>query len=118
MTAALEPVGGEMTTDAAGQPVPVTEMLRCAVQSWAELLRDEKLRGEALAGLEQVRARIAGALRRGQEAGTIPAALDPDRGTRVVVALLHGFVLQRAAFGLDDTAGFAADVRAVLAASG
>jgi hypothetical protein len=30
------------------------------------------------------------------------------------MALLHGFVLQRTAFGLDDPAGFANDVRAVL----
>src|SRR5919109_4410253 len=26
-----------VTTDAAGQPVPVEELLRCAVQAWAEL---------------------------------------------------------------------------------
>jgi hypothetical protein len=54
----------------------------------------------------------------GQPAGTVPADLDPDRdpdrdpdldpdrGTRVVMALLHGFVLQRVAFGLDDAEGF------------
>jgi hypothetical protein len=39
-------------------------------------------------------------------------------GTRVVMALLHGFVLQRVAFGLDDTKGFTQDVRAALADAG
>jgi hypothetical protein len=30
------------------------------------------------------------------------------------MALLHGFVLQRTAFGLEDVTGFTQDVRAVL----
>jgi hypothetical protein len=34
------------------------------------------------------------------------------------MALLHGFVLQRVAFGLDDAEGFAQDVRAALADAG
>lgn len=34
------------------------------------------------------------------------------------MALLHGFVLQRVAFGLDDTDGFTRDVRAVLTDAG
>jgi hypothetical protein len=34
------------------------------------------------------------------------------------MALLHGFVLQRVAFGLDDTEGFTQDVRAALADAG
>ncbi len=48
----------------------------------------------------------------------MPARLDPDRGARVIIALLHGFVLQRAAFGFGDAAGFAADVRIALAGAG
>ena len=34
------------------------------------------------------------------------------------MALLHGFIVQRTAFGLDDTAGFTRDVRAVLSGAG
>lgn len=90
------------------------ELLRCAVQAWAELLRHEELRQRAVAGIERVRDQIAAALRRGQQAGTVPANLDPKRGTRVILALLHGFVLQRTAFGLDDAEGFTEDVRTVL----
>jgi AcrR family transcriptional regulator len=111
---AIAPVSGETTRDAAGQPVPVDELLRCAVQSWAELLRHDELRQRAAAGIDSRWNKMAEALRRGQQAGAVPADLDPKRGTRVLMALLHGFVLQRTAFGLDDTEGFIQDVRTVL----
>ncbi|MFF4625505.1 hypothetical protein [Nonomuraea jabiensis] len=48
----------------------------------------------------------------------MPAELDPERGARIVMALLHGFVLQRVAFGLDDTDGFIQDVRVLFAGVG
>jgi AcrR family transcriptional regulator len=114
----VDPVARDLTTDAAGQQVPVDELLRCAVQAWGELLRNEDLRRQAVDGFEQVRRRMADVLRRGQAAKTVPSGLDPERGTRVVMALLHGFVLQRVAFGLDDPAGFLNDVRAALADAG
>ncbi|MFB8276214.1 TetR/AcrR family transcriptional regulator [Nocardia colli] len=114
VAAAIDPVSGDLAVDAAGRTIPVDELLRCAIQAWGELLRHEGLRQQANAGFEQVRQRIADALRNGQRAGTVPTELNPDRGARVVMALLHGFVLQHAAFGLDDTAGFAHDVRVVL----
>jgi AcrR family transcriptional regulator len=118
VSASIDPVAGATATDAAGQPVPVDELLRCAVQAWGELLRNEGLRQRAVEGFEQVRRRMAEVLRQGQAAGTVPGELDPDRGTRVVMALLHGFVLQRVAFGLDDAGEFAQDVRAALADAG
>ncbi|WP_405164417.1 TetR/AcrR family transcriptional regulator [Nocardia sp. NBC_01499] len=114
VAAAVDPVSGDLAVDRAGQAVPVDELLRCAIQAWGELLRHEGLRQHANAGFEHVRQRIADALRNGQRAGTVPTDLDPDRGARVVLALLHGFVLQRVAFGLDDTVGFTHDVRVVL----
>lgn len=94
------------------------ELLRCGVQVWSELLANDTLRERAADGFEDVRRGIAEVLRRGQAAGTVPAALEPERGSRVVMALLHGFVLQRVAFGLEDTEGFAEDVRVVLASAG
>lgn len=114
VAAAIDPVSGDLAVDGAGRATPVDELLRCAVQAWGELLRHEGLRQQAIAGLEHVREHIADALRNGQRAGSVPTELDPDRGARVVMALLHGFVLQRTAFGLDDTAGFVQDVRVVL----
>lgn len=118
VAAAVEPVSGPMAVDVAGNPVPVEELLRCAVQAWGELLRHDGLRERAAQGFDRVRESMTAALRRGQDLGTVPGDLDPDRGTRVVMALLHGFVLQRVAFGLDDPAGFTRDVRAVLADAG
>jgi AcrR family transcriptional regulator len=118
VAAAIDPVTGEVTVDPAGVPVPVDELLRCGVQAWGELLRNENLRQQANAGFEHVRQRVAEALRHGQRAGHVAAELDPESGARVVMALLHGFVVQRTAFGLDDPAGFAADVRAVLGSTG
>ncbi|MEA5365508.1 helix-turn-helix domain-containing protein [Amycolatopsis sp., V23-08] len=118
VAAAIEPVSGDVAVDGSGQAVPVDELLRCAVQAWGELLRHEGLRQHAEAGFEHVRGRIADALRTGQRAGSVPAELDPDRGARIVMALLHGFVLQYTAFGLDDTAGFTRDVRIALGDAG
>lgn len=114
VAAAVDPVSGDLAVDGAGRAIPVDELVRCAVQAWGELLRHEGLRQQASAGFERVREHIADALRNGQRAGSVPRELDPDRGARVVMALLHGFVLQYAAFGLDDTVGFAHDVRVVL----
>ncbi len=67
----------DLTIDAAGQPVPVDELLRCAVQAWGALLRHEGLRQRAVEGFERVRQRMAEGLRHGQAAGTVPADLDP-----------------------------------------
>lgn len=115
VTASLEALSAETVTDAAGHAVPVEELLRCAVQTWSELLRNDAARAHALAGFESVRSSIAGALRRGQTSGTVAPAVEPERGARVVMGLLHGFLLQRVAFDLTDTTGFTGDIRILLA---
>ncbi|WP_433580366.1 TetR/AcrR family transcriptional regulator [Nocardia brasiliensis] len=108
--ASIEPVSGAA--------VPIEELLRCAVQAWGELLRHEELRERAEVGFEGVRRRIADALRHGQRAGSVPSELDPDRGARVVMALLHGFIVQRTAFGLTDATGFIREVLVLLGDAG
>ncbi|OLZ74812.1 TetR family transcriptional regulator [Streptomyces sp. IMTB 2501] len=110
VAAALDTISGETVQDAAGHEVPVEELLRCVVQTWAEVLRNDEVRGPAAEGFEKVRATIADALRRSRAAGTVPASMDPDRAARAVMGLLHGFLLQRVAFGLTDTADFADDL--------
>ncbi|SFE19351.1 transcriptional regulator, TetR family [Actinacidiphila alni] len=114
VTASLQALSAETVTDAAGHDVPVEELLRCAVQTWSELLRNDTAQAHALDGFESVRGSIADALRRGQAAGTVAPAVDPERGARVVMGLLHGFLLQRVAFGLTDTAAFTGDIRTLL----
>ncbi|MFF4188865.1 TetR/AcrR family transcriptional regulator [Streptomyces sp. NPDC001691] len=114
VVASLDALSSETVTDAAGHEVPVEELLRCAVQTWSELLRNDAAHAHALEGFESVRSSIASALRRGQAAGTVTLALDPERGARVVMGLLHGFLLQLVAFGLTDMTGFHDDIRHLL----
>ncbi|MGW2426089.1 TetR/AcrR family transcriptional regulator [Streptomyces sp. NPDC001709] len=114
VAAALGTISGETVQDAAGHEVAVEELLRCVVQTWAEVLRNDEVRGPAAEGFEKVRVTVADALRRGRAAGTVPAATDPDRAARVVMGLLHGLLLQRVAFGLTDTADFADHLHAGL----
>jgi AcrR family transcriptional regulator len=114
VAASLEALSIETVVDAAGREVPVDELLRCAVQAWSELLRNDAVRARAVEGFESVRGSIADALRRGQAAGAVPLEVEPERGARVVMGLLHGFMLQRVAFDLTDTAGFNEDIRNLL----
>lgn len=118
VAACVETISVESVTDAAGRPVPVDELLRCAVQAWSELLRNEAVLSPAAAGFETVRRTIADALRRGQAAGGVPVTLDPGYGARVVMALLHGLVLQRVAFGLTDPAVLTGDIRTLMGGVG
>lgn len=117
VAASLEALSAETVTDAAGHEVPVDELLRCAVLTWSELLRDDAVRASAVAGFASVRRSIADALRRGQASGAVPRTIEPERGARVVMGLLHGFLLQRAAFDLADTSGFADDIRVLFGAA-
>ena len=113
--AGIDRVSGA-TVDRPGAEVPIEELLRCLVQAWGEILRRDDLRRDdlrrhAMAGFEDVRGQIATAVRIGQASGTVPVEIDADRTARVVMALLHGFVLQRVAFDLGGIAGFVEDVR-------
>lgn len=94
--------------------VPVAELLRCGVEAWAELLHHDDVRVRAQAGFDRARGHVAEVLRRGRTAGTVRGDLDADDGARVLVALLHGFVVQRVALGLDDVDGFLTAVRVLL----
>ncbi|MFC1420909.1 TetR/AcrR family transcriptional regulator [Streptacidiphilus cavernicola] len=104
--------------DAAGNPVPIDEVLRCAVQAWGELLRNPALHRQAAEGFEQVRSRLAELLRQGRRTGALSPEVDPDTAARLVMALAHGVILQRVAFGLDDVDGITREVHALLSATG
>ena len=104
--ASVSRAGEAVVIDAQDDETSVEELLRCAVQAWAELLRNDELRAHANVGFEAMRERMATALQHGKATGLVADNLDTDRITRVVMALLHGFVLQRVAFGLQDTHGF------------
>ncbi|MFF7604504.1 TetR family transcriptional regulator [Streptomyces parvulus] len=113
--AALDALSSDTVRDGAGHDVPVDELLRCAVQTWSEMLRNDAVRSPAVEGFDSVRRSIADAIGRGRAGGTVPEAVDPDHGARLVMGVLHGFLLQRVAFGLSDTARYRADIGALLA---
>jgi AcrR family transcriptional regulator len=92
------------TFTAEGREIDLDVQARVAVDAWGEVLRDEELRREAGHGLGRFAAVIAEALARGRAAGRVPAGLDVGDGATLVVALLPGLLLRRAAFGADAAA--------------
>lgn len=71
------------------------ERRRVGVLVWAEALLDDRLRGIVEAGIGQ-RSMALDFVRAGQGAGTLPGGVDPDALTRVILALIQGFILQQA----------------------
>jgi AcrR family transcriptional regulator len=109
----VESLGSSRTGDLDGEPVEVDELLRCAVQAWGELLRHDGVREQANLGFDRVLEQLADAVRNSPAADRF-AGVDPVHLARLTMALVHGLVLQRTAFGLTDPAGVAADLRLLL----
>jgi AcrR family transcriptional regulator len=70
------------------------ELLRCGIVAWGEVLQNDNLREHAVSGFTRVTGEIAQALR-----GTGPKR---DADARMIVAVLHGFMIQRVALGRPD----------------
>jgi hypothetical protein len=68
---------------------------KVTIQIWAESLRDKHVRKIVERGLRQ-RDTLAESLRSAQQAGQLPNDLDTDSLSRVMLALLQGFILQQA----------------------
>ena len=97
-------VGGETAAGVDGVAIPVDDMLPAAVQAWGELFRNDALRAQVTANFERYVAALETTLREGQAAGVVRADLEPTGGAHVLMALVHGFLLQRAVFGIDADA--------------
>jgi hypothetical protein len=65
------------------------------IQIWAESFRDKRIRKIVERGIRQ-RAMLTTSLRGAQQAGQLPENLDIDALSRVLLALLQGFILQQA----------------------
>ncbi|WP_328317252.1 TetR/AcrR family transcriptional regulator [Streptomyces sp. NBC_00388] len=117
IAATVEDLDRIRPVDAAGNSIPLDELLRCAVQTWGEILRGGEVADRAAEGVAGALDELASVLRRGQQRGTVPAGLDPAGAARVVMALLHGYLLQRTAFGPIDSGAFAQAVRTLLSPS-
>ena len=114
VTAVVGTLGGETVRLPDGSVVDLEELVRCGVQGWGEATRPGPLRDRVHRGFGVLRMRIAAGLRRGQEAGVVPGDLAPETGAHVVMAVIPGFVLQRAVFGYDDVDGFVRAVHTLL----
>jgi AcrR family transcriptional regulator len=68
---------------------------KVTIQIWAESLRDKHIRKIVERGLRQ-RDMLTTSLRRAQREGQLPENLDADAFSRVLLALLQGFILQQA----------------------
>jgi AcrR family transcriptional regulator len=71
------------------------ERRKVTIQIWAESLRDKRIRKIVERGIGQ-RDLLTAALRRAQQAGQLPEDLDADAFSRVLLALVQGFILQQA----------------------
>ncbi len=81
------------------------ERRKVTIQIWAESLRDKGIRRIVERGLRQ-RDLLTESLRTAQRAGQLPPDQDPEALSRVMLALLQGFILQQAWEPELDTEGF------------
>jgi TetR/AcrR family transcriptional regulator, repressor for uid operon len=81
------------------------ERRKLTIQLWAESLRDKRIRRIVERGIRQ-RDLLTLAVRRAQESGQIREDLDPDAFSRVLLAVIQGFILQQAWEPKLDTAGY------------
>jgi AcrR family transcriptional regulator len=81
------------------------ERRKVTIQIWAESHRDKRIRKIVERGIRQ-RDALTAALSSAQQAGQLPEGLDTDAFSRVLLALLQGFILQQAWEPELDTEGY------------
>jgi AcrR family transcriptional regulator len=81
------------------------ERRKVAIQIWAESLRDKQIRKIVERGLRQ-RDALTESILTAQRKGQLTTNLDADSLSRVLLALLQGFILQQAWEPKLDTEGF------------
>lgn len=90
------------------------ERRRVTIQFWAESLRDKKIRKIVDRGLQQ-RELLAVALRKARKKGQLARKVDTESLSRVMLALLQGFILQQAWEPELDVDGFVTTASLLLA---
>jgi AcrR family transcriptional regulator len=69
---------------------------RVGVLTWAEALRNPRIRRLVREGVDEPRAVLAEVIAAAQKRGELARQFDPDTLARMMIALFHGFVLQQA----------------------
>jgi AcrR family transcriptional regulator len=68
---------------------------RIALETWSESLRNPAILRAVNQGIRGPRKQVVHLIERGQMMGRFSGDIDPDMAARTMIALLHGFVLQR-----------------------
>lgn len=96
-----------------GAWVEGVDVTRVMVQVWAEALRNPAMQALAGGALQRIRDHLVEVARRRQEAGSMPVAAEPERAAAAMLALVQGFLIQRALVG-ESASGYLDGVRALL----
>jgi AcrR family transcriptional regulator len=91
------------------------ERTRLIVQLFGEALRDPTVHELVMGVVDFARGQFAERVRADQADGRLPADVDPDALARTVVALFHGYLIQRALYGEVDLPSYERAVGALLA---
>jgi AcrR family transcriptional regulator len=94
----------------AGSP----ESARLLVQIWSEALRSPALATQLTDVMAATRGVIGGLVTRYQDRGLLPADVPADQVADVLIALVDGFMVQRAVHGHADPVAFRNGLRALM----
>jgi AcrR family transcriptional regulator len=87
------------------------DLTRVAVQAWGEALRNPGVHVVVDRAYRTIRGFFVEVVRRGQQAGTIPADADPQHLAATMLSAVLGFLLQRLLLGDLDPAAYTAALR-------
>ncbi len=91
------------------------DIARIIVHGWGETVRNDRLRDAVRGAYATFRADAATLVRRWQAAGLVSPSVDPDEAAPALLALMLGFIVQRAVIGPVDPAAYARGAAALLA---
>ncbi len=91
-----------------------TESARLLVQIWSEALRSPALAAQLTDVMDESRRVLGRLVERHQQAGLLPPDAAPEEVAAVLIALVDGFLVQRAVYGRADAASFRAGIRALM----
>jgi TetR/AcrR family transcriptional regulator, transcriptional repressor of aconitase len=89
------------------------DQAKITLQAWSEALRSPVLAARVEEGWADLTGSLAGLVETYQERGDISSAVPADHIARVVVGLLHGFVVRHAVLGNGDAEAFRSGLRAL-----
>jgi TetR/AcrR family transcriptional regulator, transcriptional repressor of aconitase len=94
----------------AGSP----EAARLLVQIWSEALRSPGLAAELTEVMAGARRVVGGLVAQHQKHGRLPDDVAAEQVASVLIALVNGFMVQRAVYGHADPVAFRAGLRALM----